>query len=119
MAATLCGLVPACDAHSRLGDAAGNTTCRETRYLLHVNPRTIVASERQHVQIHASGVACGRRTPVRGGRVTLGGRRALTDSRGRATLTVRLQTGRYLVRLYVRGRVVASARVKAIPNVAH
>jgi hypothetical protein len=86
---------------------------------MQVKPRTLVSNERGHVRIQASRDACGHRTPVRGGRVTLGGRRATTDSRGRATLTVRLQTGRYLVRLYVHGRAVASTRVKAIPNVSH
>jgi len=114
----LCGLVPACDAHSRSANAAGTATCPKTRYVLRVNPRTIVSNERQHVQIRATRDACGHRAPVRAGRVTLGGRRGTTDSRGRATLTVRLQTGGYLVRLYVHGRLVTSARVKAIPNVA-
>jgi hypothetical protein len=86
---------------------------------MQVKPRTIVSNERRHVRIQASRDACGHRTPVRRGRVTLAGRQGITDSRGRATLTVRLQTGRYLVRLYVHGRAVASARVTAIPNVSH
>jgi hypothetical protein len=62
--------------------------------------------------------ACGKRAPVRGGTVRLAGHRATTDAQGRATLTVRLATGRYLVRLYVRVRLVARARVDAIPNVS-
>lgn len=118
-AVTLCGLVPACSAHTRSEAAGASAACRETRYLLQVNPRTIVSNERQHVHVKASRDSCGHRAPLRGAWVTLSGRRAATNSRGRATLTVRLQTGRYRVRLHVHGRVVASARVKAIPNVAH
>ena len=116
--ATLSGLVPACDAHSRSGGVARTVTCQETRYLLHVNPRTIVSNERDHLHIRANRDVCGRRAPVRGASVRLGSQQATTDVRGRATLMVRLQTGRYLVRLYVRGRVAARAPVKAIPNVA-
>jgi hypothetical protein len=119
MAVTLCGLVPACAAHSRSGAAGASVACRHARYLLQVRPRTVVSNERQHMHVRASRDACAHLSPVSGGRVTLSGGRATTDARGRATLTVRLQTGRYLVRLYVHGRVSASARVRAIPNVAH
>jgi hypothetical protein len=86
--------------------------------VLQVRPGTVVSNQRQRVHIQASRAVCGHRTPVRDGRVTLSRGSATTDARGRATLTVRLQTGRYLVRLYVRRRVSATARVRAIPNVA-
>jgi hypothetical protein len=111
-------LVPACGASSSSGSAATTAACRGTRYLLNVDPRTIVSNERHRVRIQANRDACGRRTPLRGAAVRLLDQRATTDTRGRATLTVRLQTGRYLVRLYLRGRAVARARVNAIPNVA-
>jgi hypothetical protein len=111
-------MVTACAAHSSSGAAGASAACR-ARYVLQVRPRTVVSNERQHVHLRASRDACASRTPVRGGRVTLSHVRAITNARGRATLTVRLQTGRYLVRLYVHGRVSARARVKAIPNVAH
>jgi hypothetical protein len=114
--AMLCGLAPACDAHS--GAPATSATCRQTRYLLRVDPSMIVSNERHDLRIQAKRDACGRRSPARGGSVRLGHHRATTDSRGRATLTVRLATGRYTVRLYVRGRLVAGARVNAIPNVS-
>ena len=118
VAASLCGLVPACDAHSSSSAASASAACRETRYLLRVSPGTLVSNERQRVQIRASRDSCGHRAPVIGGRVTLSGRRATTDSRGRATLRVQLRTGRYLVRLYIHGQFLVSARVRAIPNVS-
>jgi hypothetical protein len=118
-AAMLGGVVSACAAHSGSAATGASAACRETHYVLQVSPRTVVSNERQHVHVRASRDACAGRTPIRGGRVTLNRVRATTDARGRATLTVRLQTGRYLVRLYQRGRISADARVKAIPNVAH
>jgi hypothetical protein len=117
-AAGLCGLVPACAAHSRSGAASASTACGKTRYVLEVRPRTVVSNERHHLHVRASRDACGHRTPITGGRVRLGRRRATTDARGRATLVIRLRTGRHLVRLYLRGRVAARAWVTAIPNVA-
>ena len=83
--------------------------------MLDVHPETIVAGERHRVNLHAS---CAHRVAVSGARVRLNGYRAITDRRGRATLTVRLPTGRYVVRLYVRRRLVAKARLNAIPNVS-
>jgi hypothetical protein len=61
---------------------------------------------------------CGHRVAVSGARVRLDRYRAITDRRGRATLTVRLTAGRYVVRLYLHRRLVAQARLSAIPNVS-
>jgi len=118
-AAALCGLVPACAAHSSSGATGAIAACGHVRYVLRVRPGTVVSNERQRVHVRATRTACAHRTALRGGRVTLRGARAITDARGRATLTVRLQTGRYLVRLFVHRRLSASATVRAIPNVAH
>jgi hypothetical protein len=106
-----------CDAQPR-GGAVASDACAQIRFVLRVDPRTVVSNERHRVRIQAIRDACGHRTPVRGGKVRLGGHQATTNAQGRATLTVRLATGRYLVRLYVRGRLVARSRVDAIPNVS-
>jgi hypothetical protein len=112
-------LAPACSAQPHKPGGVTTAACRHTRYLLSVHPRTIVSNERHRLAVHATADACGHRTPARRARVRLGRHRATTDARGRATLIVRLPTGRYLVRLYVHRRLVARTRVSAIPNVSH
>jgi hypothetical protein len=70
------------------------------------------------VRFRATVAGCGSSAAVRGAGVRLGRYRITTDARGRASLTVRLATGRYAARLYVRQKAVAHARLNAIPNVA-
>jgi hypothetical protein len=113
----LCAPQLACAAHSRSEGAVVAATCTRTDYLLRVHPRTIVSNERHRLEIQASTNACGRGAPARGARVRLGRYHATTNAHGRATLTVQLPTGRYLVRLYVHQRLVARTSVNAIPYV--
>lgn len=101
--------------------AAGSASvaaCAKTSYVLAVHPTTIVSNESHEIFAHAVKDSCGNLTPVRGASVRLLGYRAITGSRGRCTLTVNLQTGRYAVRLYVHGERVAHTSVSAIPVVA-
>jgi hypothetical protein len=108
----------ACGARARSDGTVTGAACMRTRYLLIVYPGTTTSNERHTLEFQATANACGHRAPVRGAGVRLGSYRATTDAHGRASLTVRLQTGRYLIRLLVHGRVVARARVWAIPNVS-
>jgi hypothetical protein len=108
----------ACGAHARSDGAVTGAACLRTRYLLTVYPGTTTSNEQHRLEFQASASACGHRAPVRGARVSLASYRVTTDVHGRASLTVRLQTGRYLVRLLVRGRVVARAHLRAIPIVS-
>lgn len=89
-----------------------------TAYRLTVRPITTTSNERHTLEFRATANVCGHRVPVRGAGVRLGSYRITTEAHGRARLIVRLQTGRYLVRLFVDGRVVARAHVWAIPNVS-
>jgi len=114
----LCSLLIACTNESQPSPGASAATCTKTRYTLTLHPRTIVSNERHRLTVRAVANACGRRRPAARARVRLGRHRAITDAHGRATLTVTLTTGRYSVRLYVRGRLVARARLSAIPNVS-
>jgi len=86
--------------------------------VLTVRPETTVSNEWHSLEIQATASACGRRSPVRGARVQLGRYHATTNTRGRTRLTVRLETGRYVIRLYVRGQPVARIDMWAIPNVS-
>jgi hypothetical protein len=95
------------------------TACAKTRYLLMVNPSTIISNELHQLHVQALSDSCGHQAAVRHASVRLLGYRATTNSRGRCTLDVRLQTGRYRVRLYLHGHRVARAPVSAIPVVAH
>jgi hypothetical protein len=116
--AILCSLVPACTGQASQEPTAAPARCATTRYLLAVQPRTIVSNQRDRLSIRATAIACGHRSPVAHARVRLGRHGDTTDARGRATLTVKLATGRYSVRLYVHRRLAARARVSAIPNVS-
>jgi hypothetical protein len=107
----------ACAVHQRSAGPGSAVACEKTRYLLSVRPRTTVSNERHRLSITAASHACGRRAAVRHALVDLGRYRATTDGHGRATLTVRLPTGLYLIRLYVHRRVVARTPVDAIPIV--
>jgi hypothetical protein len=109
----------ACGAHARGDSTVTAAACMRTRYLLTVHPGTMTSNEQHTLEFQATANACGHRAPVRGAGVRLGGYRATTDAHGRARVTVRLQTGRYLVGLLVPGRVVARAHVWAIPNVSN
>jgi hypothetical protein len=111
-AAFVCALALACVPQPATAGAAG---CGSRHYALDVHPDTIVAGERHRVNLQAT---CGHRVAVSGARVRLDRYRAITDRRGRATLTVRLTAGRYVVRLYLHRRLVAQARLSAIPNVS-
>jgi hypothetical protein len=118
----LCPVALACAGRSTQpanAATAGATACAKTRYLLTVTPSTIISNELHQLHVQALVAACGHQTAVRDARVRLLSYRATTNSRGRCTLNVRLQTGRYLVRLYVKGQRVARASVSAIPVVAH
>jgi len=108
----------ACGAHARGDGTVTAAACMRTRYLLTVNPGTTTSNEQRTLQFQATASACGHRAPVRGAQVRLDSDRVTTDAHGRASVTVRLQTGRYLIRLLVRGRVVARAHVWAIPIVS-
>jgi hypothetical protein len=108
----------ACGAHARSGGTVTGAACMRTRYLLAVQPGTTTSNERHMLEFQATANACGHRVPVRGAGVRLGSYRARTDAHGRARLAVRLQTGRYLIRLFVHGRAVARAHVWAIPDVS-
>jgi hypothetical protein len=108
----------ACGPHARGDGMVAGAACMRTRYLLSVRPVTTTSNEQHTLEFRATANVCGHRGPVRGAGVRLGSYRATTDEHGRARLTVRLQTGRYLVRLFVLGRVVARAHVWAIPNVS-
>jgi hypothetical protein len=107
----------ACSVRERSAGTASAAACEKTRYLLSVRPRTTVSNERHRLSITAASDACGRRAAVRHAQVDLARYRATTDGHGHATLTVRLPTGRYLIRLYVHRRVVARTPVNAIPIV--
>jgi hypothetical protein len=50
--------------------------------------------------------------------VRLGRYCATTNAHGRASLTVRLETGRYVIRLYVHRQPVAGIHIWMIPNVS-
>jgi hypothetical protein len=108
----------ACGARARGAGSVAGGACMPTRYLLTVSPGTTTSSEQTRLEFHATARVCGHRAPVRGAGVRLGSYRARTDANGHARLTVRLQTGRHLIRLFVHGRVVARAHVWAIPNVS-
>jgi hypothetical protein len=86
--------------------------------VLELKPDRVVANERHRVHIRATLAGCGHHAAVRGGRVRIGRYRATTDARGRATLTVRLASGRYVGRLYVHRKAVAHARLDAVPNLS-
>jgi hypothetical protein len=114
MSAIACELALACAAHPSVDRAA----CQSRFYELNVRPTTVVSNERHRVRFGATLAGCGHHAAVRGARVHLARYRATTDSRGRATLTVRLASGRYSARLYVHGKAVAHARLTAVPNVS-
>jgi hypothetical protein len=119
-AAMLCPAALACagkTSHPATASAAATLACIQT-YVLTVQPSTIVSNEFHTIRAHAQSDCGGRQSPVRGATVRLLSYHAVTGSRGRCSLTVRLQTGRYLVRLYVHGNRVAHAPVSAIPVVA-
>ena len=116
--ALLCALSLACGARPRGDDAVASAACTRTRYLLTVRPDTTVSNEWHSLEIHGTASACGRRSPVPGAGVRLGRYRATTKADGRASLTVRLETGRYVIRLYVHRQPVARVRVWVIPNVS-
>jgi hypothetical protein len=105
-------------ASQRTRASASAAACTQKQYVLKVHPTTIVSNELHRVYVRALLDACGNQTPVRGAGVHLLTYRATTGSQGRCMLDVRLQTGKYLVRLYVRGQAVAHASVSAIPVVA-
>ena len=107
----------ACGAHAR-GHGTVIAACLRTRYLLTVHAGTTTSNEQHTLEFEATANSCGHRAPVRGAEVRLGSYRATTDAHGRARVTVRLQTGRYLVGLLVHGRVITRAHVWAIPNVS-
>jgi hypothetical protein len=98
--------------------ATAGAACESRHYALVVHPHTIVSNERHRVHFRATLTGCGHSAAVSGARVRLDRYRATTDARGRVSLTVRLATGRYVVRLYVRHKAVAHARLTAIPNVS-
>ena len=108
----------ACGARARGDGTVTAAACMRTRYLLTVNPGTTTSNEQRTLQFQATASGCGHRAPVRGAQVRLDSDRVTTDAHGRASVTVRLQTGRYLICLLVRGRVVARAHVWAIPIVS-
>lgn len=108
----------ACGAHASGHGAAAGAACMPNRYLLTVHPLTTTSNEQHTLEFRATTKVCGHRAPVRGAGVRLSSYRTTTDAHGRARLTVRLQTGRYLVRLFVHGHVVARAHVWAIPIVS-
>jgi hypothetical protein len=116
--AIVCSLVPACTGQASQKPAAAPANCASARYVLSVQPTTIVSNQRERLSIRATALECGHRSPVARARVRLGRHGASTDARGRATLTVKLATGRHSVRLYAHRRLVARARVSAIPNVS-
>jgi len=121
-AAMLCPAALACagkPTHSASASAAGAAACAKTQYVLTVHPSTIVSNELHSLRVRALADSCGRQTAVRRAGIRLLGYRATTDSQGRCTLNVRLQTGHYFVRLYVHGYRVARTPVSAIPVVAH
>lgn len=99
-------------------ETASVVACARTQYVLTVHPTTIVSNERHELFVSALKDSCGHQAAVPGASVRLLGYRATTGSRGRCTLTVKLQTGRYAVRLYVHGQRVAHTSVSAIPVVA-
>lgn len=107
----------ACAAHANGGGTVAAAGCTRTAYRLTVQPVTTTSNEQHALEFRATANVCGHRVPVRGAGVRLGSYRMTTDAHGRARLVARLQTGRYLVRLFVHGRVVAHAHVWAIPNV--
>lgn len=113
----LCPTALACA--GKTADATGSTACAKTRYLLTVSPATIISNELHRLHVKALVDSCGHEAAVRRAGIRLLSYRATTNSRGRCTLDVRLQTGHYLVRLYVHGHSVARAPVSAIPVVAH
>jgi hypothetical protein len=108
----------ACGAHPRDGGTVTGAACMRTRYLLTVQPRTTTSNEQHTLEFQATANACGHREPVRGAELRLGSYHARTDAHGRARLIVRLQTGRYLIRLFAHGRVAARVHLWAIPNVS-
>ena len=114
--AVMSGPQLACGAHAR--STVTGAACLRTRYVLTVYPGTTTSNEQHTLEFQATAKVCGQRAPVRGAGVRLGSYRARTDAHGRARLTVRLQTGRYLIHLFVHGLVVARAHVWAIPNVS-
>lgn len=117
--AMLCPAGLACAGKPSRSASAGTAACARTRYLLTVKPSTIVSNELHLLHVAAAVDSCGQRKAVRRASVRLLSYRATTNSLGRCTLDVRLQTGDYRVRLYVHGHRVASAPVSAIPVVAH
>jgi hypothetical protein len=117
-AAALSASQVACAAHTSGDGTVADAACMRTAYLLTVRPVTTTSDESRTLESRATANVCGYRAPVRGAGVRIASYSITTDSRGRARLTVRLQTGRYLVRLFVRGRVVARAHFWAIPIVS-
>jgi hypothetical protein len=119
VAIAVLGVLPqACGARARGDDAVPRATCTRTHYLLTVRPGTTVSNEWHRLEIQGTASTCGRRSPVPGAVVRLGRYRATTDAHGRASLTVRLETGRYVIRLYVHRQPVARIHIWVIPNVA-
>lgn len=95
-----------------------SATCTTTPYLLTVRPDRTVSNEWHSLEVRGTASACGRRSPVRGAGVRLGRYRATTNALGRAGLTVRLETGRYVIRLYVHRQPVARTHIWVVPNVS-
>ena len=116
--AVLCLPTPACGARPRGDHAVASATCTRTSYLLTVRPDTTVSNEWHSLEIQGTASACGRRSPVRAAGVRLGRYRATTNADGRASLKVRLEMGRYVIRLYVHRQPVARIHIWAIPNVS-
>jgi hypothetical protein len=105
-------------AHARSDGTVTGVACMLTHYLVTVYPGTTTSNEQHTLEFQAAANACGHRAPVRGAGVRLGSYRATADEHSRARLTVRLQTGRYVIRLFVHGRVLARNQVWAIPNMS-
>jgi hypothetical protein len=116
--ALLCLLSQACGARPGGDHAGASATCMRTRYLLTVRPDRTVSNEGHSLEIQGTASACGRRSPVRGAGVRLARYRATTNAHGRTRLTVRLETGRYVIRLYVHRQPVARVHIWVIPNVS-
>ena len=62
---------------------------------LYVRPLRPQRGRKVRFRLRVTALMDGRRLPVSGARVTLAGRRAVTDARGRATLTARVRAGRH------------------------
>jgi hypothetical protein len=90
-----------------------NFVPKGARLALKLNHARVKAGKKTTLTATATVVTSGFTIPLRGVEVRLGGKRAKTDARGRAQLTVKLTRGGYRAQAFFKGLRTASRTVRA------